>query len=324
MSVTDIPNFEQMTDLERLQLAEELVASIRDPDALPERLAHRLELETRWAEYERDQALRCPRVSLGSGSIIDARNHHRLSGRKCEPDLAVFHFSDSRRRQTVNRHVSEFDRFYVHPIRTEFPRLAFVSAATVGQQRGLFLPDQRQATVIPLDDALRVGRFRRLVVVFLAPGVGPDLRSSLEAELLQQTGQPFSIGVDLTFGAHRAPAIKARRDVRRRRFVDPGHRLQADERVEAPPTAVFGRNIQPPIAQVAQRLALRRALAFRPITQERADALESFNLSLARKRGVGVKRINVNRVRVFEFRKHLEQAIDSPLGAAGFPFPRVT
>jgi putative addiction module component, TIGR02574 family len=52
MSVTDIPNFDQMTDLERLQLAEELMASIRNPDALPEPVAHRLELERRWAEYE--------------------------------------------------------------------------------------------------------------------------------------------------------------------------------------------------------------------------------------------------------------------------------
>ena len=54
MSVTDIPNFEQLTDLERLELAEELIASIRKPEALPVPLAHRLELERRWAEYERD------------------------------------------------------------------------------------------------------------------------------------------------------------------------------------------------------------------------------------------------------------------------------
>ena len=54
MSVTDIPNFEQMTDLERLQLAEDLIASIRNPDALPQPVAHRLELERRWVEYERN------------------------------------------------------------------------------------------------------------------------------------------------------------------------------------------------------------------------------------------------------------------------------
>jgi len=57
MSVKDIPNFERMTDLERLQLAEDLIASIREPDALPEPLAHRLELERRWAEYEREPGI---------------------------------------------------------------------------------------------------------------------------------------------------------------------------------------------------------------------------------------------------------------------------
>ena len=57
MSVKDIPNFEQLTDLERLQLAEELIASIRAPEALPPPLAHRFELERRWAEYERSPSV---------------------------------------------------------------------------------------------------------------------------------------------------------------------------------------------------------------------------------------------------------------------------
>ncbi len=57
MSVTDIPNYEQLTDLERLELAEELIASVRKPEALPAPLAHRLELERRWAEYERNPAI---------------------------------------------------------------------------------------------------------------------------------------------------------------------------------------------------------------------------------------------------------------------------
>ena len=56
MSVTDIPNFEQLTDLERLELAEELLASIRERDLLPPPVAHRLELERRWSEYETDQS----------------------------------------------------------------------------------------------------------------------------------------------------------------------------------------------------------------------------------------------------------------------------
>ena len=52
MSVKDIPNFEQLTDLERLGLAEELAASVRNPEALPAPVAHRLELEKRWLHYE--------------------------------------------------------------------------------------------------------------------------------------------------------------------------------------------------------------------------------------------------------------------------------
>jgi putative addiction module component (TIGR02574 family) len=57
MQVTDIPNFEHLTDLERLQLAEDLVASLRNPDALPAPVAHQLEVERRWAEYERNPAI---------------------------------------------------------------------------------------------------------------------------------------------------------------------------------------------------------------------------------------------------------------------------
>lgn len=54
MRAQDIPNFEQLSDLDRLELAEELLASVRHPEALPAPLAHRLELEKRWAEYERN------------------------------------------------------------------------------------------------------------------------------------------------------------------------------------------------------------------------------------------------------------------------------
>ena len=57
MSVTDIPNFEQLSDLERLELAEELIGSVRNREALPTPVAHRLELERRWAEYERNPAV---------------------------------------------------------------------------------------------------------------------------------------------------------------------------------------------------------------------------------------------------------------------------
>jgi hypothetical protein len=35
MSVMEIPNLEQLSDLQRLELAEELFASVRNPQALP-------------------------------------------------------------------------------------------------------------------------------------------------------------------------------------------------------------------------------------------------------------------------------------------------
>jgi len=54
MSLKDIPNFEQLTDLERLELAEAVAASVRHPEALPAPVAHRLELEKRWSRYEQN------------------------------------------------------------------------------------------------------------------------------------------------------------------------------------------------------------------------------------------------------------------------------
>ena len=54
MSVKDIPNFEELSDLQRLELAEELFASARNREALPAPIAHRLELEARWAEYTKN------------------------------------------------------------------------------------------------------------------------------------------------------------------------------------------------------------------------------------------------------------------------------
>ena len=52
----EIPNFEQLSDLERLELADELIASVRNRDALPLPVAHRLELERRWQDYEKNPA----------------------------------------------------------------------------------------------------------------------------------------------------------------------------------------------------------------------------------------------------------------------------
>jgi len=48
MHATEIPNFEALTDMERIALAEELIASVRAPDSLPVPLAHHVELNRRW------------------------------------------------------------------------------------------------------------------------------------------------------------------------------------------------------------------------------------------------------------------------------------
>ena len=56
MRATEIPNFDQLSDLERLMLAEEILGSLRAPEALPAPLAHRLELDRRWTMHESDPA----------------------------------------------------------------------------------------------------------------------------------------------------------------------------------------------------------------------------------------------------------------------------
>ncbi len=87
---------------------------------------------------------------------------------------------------------------------------------------------------------------------------------------------------------------------------------------------MFGGHIQPIIAEVAEVLALRGALLLSPVAQERADALESFNLRSRREWRVSVKGVNVDGVRLFEFRQHLQQRVNPPLGTPGFPLLRVT
>jgi len=57
MHVTDIPNFENLSDLQRLELAEELMTSLRDREALPAPLAHELEVERRWSDYEKNPSI---------------------------------------------------------------------------------------------------------------------------------------------------------------------------------------------------------------------------------------------------------------------------
>jgi hypothetical protein len=56
MRLEEIPNFEQMTDIQRLELAEDLLASV-NLEKLPPPVSHRLELENRWREFERDPGI---------------------------------------------------------------------------------------------------------------------------------------------------------------------------------------------------------------------------------------------------------------------------
>ena len=54
MHATDIPNFEKLTDVDRVTPTEELLASVRKPDLSPPTVAHQLELERRWAEFQKN------------------------------------------------------------------------------------------------------------------------------------------------------------------------------------------------------------------------------------------------------------------------------
>jgi putative addiction module component (TIGR02574 family) len=57
MRTAEIPNFEQLSDRERVALADEILGSLKHPDALPPPLAHRTELDRRWAAYEANPKL---------------------------------------------------------------------------------------------------------------------------------------------------------------------------------------------------------------------------------------------------------------------------
>jgi putative addiction module component (TIGR02574 family) len=52
MRATEIPNFDLLSDQERVALADEILGSLKHPDSLPPPLAHRAELDRRWAAYE--------------------------------------------------------------------------------------------------------------------------------------------------------------------------------------------------------------------------------------------------------------------------------
>ena len=57
MRTTEIPNFDRLSDHERMALADEILGSLRNPDALPPPLAHRAELDRRWAAYEQNPGI---------------------------------------------------------------------------------------------------------------------------------------------------------------------------------------------------------------------------------------------------------------------------
>lgn len=61
MHATEIPNFEQLSDEERVALADEILGSLKQPGALPPPMAHRVELDRRWAAYEAN-----PSIALSS------------------------------------------------------------------------------------------------------------------------------------------------------------------------------------------------------------------------------------------------------------------
>jgi putative addiction module component (TIGR02574 family) len=52
MRTTEIPNFDMLSDQEWVVLADEILGSLKNPYALPPPLAHRAELDRRWAAYE--------------------------------------------------------------------------------------------------------------------------------------------------------------------------------------------------------------------------------------------------------------------------------
>jgi putative addiction module component (TIGR02574 family) len=57
MRTTEIPNFDRLSDKERVALADEILGSLKNPDALPPPLAHRAELDRRWAAYEANPSI---------------------------------------------------------------------------------------------------------------------------------------------------------------------------------------------------------------------------------------------------------------------------
>lgn len=52
MRTAEILNFDQLSDAERVALADEILGTLRAPETLPPPVAHRVELDRRWAAFE--------------------------------------------------------------------------------------------------------------------------------------------------------------------------------------------------------------------------------------------------------------------------------
>jgi len=61
---TEIPNFGQLSDEERVALADEILGSLKHPDSLPPPLVHRVELDRRWAAYEANPGIALSRAQF--------------------------------------------------------------------------------------------------------------------------------------------------------------------------------------------------------------------------------------------------------------------
>jgi putative addiction module component (TIGR02574 family) len=57
MRAIESPNFDQLSDRERVALADEILGSLKDPCSLPPPLVHRAELDRRWAAYEANPSI---------------------------------------------------------------------------------------------------------------------------------------------------------------------------------------------------------------------------------------------------------------------------
>ena len=57
MRAMEIPHFAELSDFERVALAEDILASVRDVESLPSPMAHRIELDRRWADYVTNPAI---------------------------------------------------------------------------------------------------------------------------------------------------------------------------------------------------------------------------------------------------------------------------